>query len=287
LHQIYITAIVTTLFAFFAIGAFIKWRAQKEDLKLLVIVLCIELPMAILFFYYVRMGALDWLVQLVFNKDTNSYKYATLFYAPLTEEPAKLLPLLIPWVYKRITDKNFVFIAMAIGLGFGIGEIWLVASFVAKNPAYANLPWYMFTGFINERFMVCVCHGAFNAFALSRLHKKFYLGVMGAMLLHFFANFPIFLAAIDLGGFGKGAWQVILGLWVVLYFIAMLLLLTYLYYGNFKFAKFFFGNSTCPECGFVYPGPIFGLNAVTKRYERCPNCKKWHWVTKFKKDEKA
>ena len=109
MHQIYITAAITTVLAIVTIGGFIKWKSNKEDLKLLVLLFLIELPMALLFFYYVRMGVLDWLVQLVFAKGTNAYTYATLFYAPLTEEPAKFLPaLLIPFAYKRITEKNFV-----------------------------------------------------------------------------------------------------------------------------------------------------------------------------------
>ncbi len=231
------------------------------------------------------MRALDYLVQIIVHKDTSAYKYITLSYAPLTEEPAKFLPALIPFFNKKITSKNFVFAAMAIGLGFGISEIWLVASFVPGNPAYSNMPWYMFTGFINERFMVCVCHGAFTAFALSRLHKKFYIGILGAMALHFIGNFPIYLAGIDLGGFGKTTWQIILSIWVLLYFFAMIFLLTYLYYGKFNLGKFIFGNSVCPECGFVYPSWFISLNWFNKKYEKCPNCKKWHWVAIFKKDK--
>lgn len=287
MHQIYITAAITSLLAIAAIGGFIKWKSDKEDLKLLILLFVIELPMALVFFYYVRMGLLDWLVQLIFTKGTTGYTFATLFYAPLTEEPAKFLPaLLIPLAYKRITEKNFVMAALALGLGFGIGEIWLVAQFVAKNPVYADTPWYMFTGFINERFMVCLMHGAFTAVALSRLHKKFILGVLGAMALHFFGNFPIYLGGIDFGGIGKPTWQTILGIYVILYFIAMLLLLSKLYYGNFNLGKFIFGNSVCPECEFVYPSRFWALNALNKKYERCPNCKKWHWVTIFKKDQK-
>src|SRR5205085_3327415 len=157
--------------------------------------------------------------------------------------------------------------------------------FVAKNPAYANMPWYLFTGFINERLMVCLMHGGFTAVALSQLHKKFPLGILGAMALHFFGNFPIYLGGIDLGGLGKPVWQTILGIWTIIYFMGMLLLLSRLYYGKFNLGKFIFGNSVCPECGFVYPSRFFAMNAINKKYERCPNCKKWHWVTVFKKDK--
>ena len=34
--------------------------------------------------------------------------------------------------------------------------------------------------------------------------------------------------------------------------------------------------AACPDCGTVYPRPLFGLNMGPKRYERCPNCRKWH-----------
>ncbi|MFN8539856.1 MAG: hypothetical protein U0232_20545 [Thermomicrobiales bacterium] len=80
---------------------------------------------------------------------------------PLTEEPAKLWPLLIPAFARRITRENAVRCAVALGLGFGIGEIGFIAQLIYADGDFNALPWYNFSGFINERFMVCLIHGGF------------------------------------------------------------------------------------------------------------------------------
>jgi hypothetical protein len=44
-------------------------------------------------------------------------------YAPLLEEPAKWLVLFLPFIRARLTPANAAGIALAVGLGFGLGEI--------------------------------------------------------------------------------------------------------------------------------------------------------------------
>lgn len=240
--------------------------------------------MAIIFYYFIRMQLLDGAVKYFTGGNENIYGFIKSFYAPLTEEPAKLLPLLIPSIRKRITRENFVTAALALGLGFGIGEIWLVGGFIAQAPQFADLPWYQFTGFINERFMVCIVHGGMTSFALSRLDKNFLIGLIGSMGLHFAGNFPIYLSKINKPQFGAETWQVILSIWIMLFFAAMVLMLVYFKLGTFEVGKFFYGNSVCPQCGHNYPAPIMAFNSFNKRYERCPACKKWHWVKMWKKE---
>ena len=284
IHQIYIAAFLTTAFAFLVIGGFLKWKTPKEELPLLISLMLIELPMAITAFYLVRMPLLDGLVQLLINKDTGLYRFITIFYAPLTEEPAKLLPLIIPFFYRRVNETNCIRAAMALGLGFGLGEIWLVATFIASTPAYANIPWYQFTGFANERFMVCLIHGAFTATALRMkyVNKKFVLGIACAMGLHYLGNFPIYLSHLNFGNFGQITWGIILSVYTMVFFILMLLLLAYYSTGKMSVGSFLFGKSVCPGCNTTYSPPLLGLNWFNKRYEKCPNCRKWHWVTKWK-----
>jgi len=36
------------------------------------------------------------------------------------------------------------------------------------------------------------------------------------------------------------------------------------------------GQVRYAECGEVYDRPLWGMNLVTRRYERCPQCKRWH-----------
>lgn len=284
MHQIYIASLVTTLFAAVLIGSFIKWRAEKTDYKLLVLLFLIELPMALVTFYFVRMPLLDTSFKFLFGADTELYSFMRNFYAPLTEEPAKLFPLIIPFLRNKITKQNLVVAALALGLGFGIGEIWLVGNFIAASTKFADLPWYQFTGFMNERFMVCIVHAGMTSFALSRLGNKFFLGILGSMGLHFLGNFPIYLSAIQFFGLGSGQWQVIISIWLLIFFLGMVLLLVYFKFGSLQLGKFFYGSSVCPECGFNYPAPVFGINSFRTRFERCPNCKKWHWVKLWKKD---
>jgi hypothetical protein len=284
MHQLYIMAILTTIITILIVGGLIRWKTPQEERPLLLTLMLLELPMAFAAYYLVRIPLLDGLVQLILNKDSGIYRFVTVLYAPLTEEPAKLLPMLIPFFRRKVTDSNCLRAALALGLGFGIGEIWLVANFIASVPAYANIPWYQYTGFLNERFMVCVIHGVFTATALRKLHNGFIWGLLGAMFLHLMGNFPIYLSRINFGNLGHETWQIILTIYVPLYFILMLLLLSYYNYGKANLGMLLFGKSHCPECGYEYAPPILALNWITKRYERCPNCKKWHWVNEWKKE---
>ncbi len=284
MHQIYITSIITTLVAVFFVGWFVKWRADKADYKFLVILFLIELPMAFVAYYLIRMPLVDNAFKFIFSFNPEVYGFMRNFYAPLTEEPAKLLPLLIPVLRHKITKENFVMVALAQGLGFGVGEIWLVGNFIAQSGQFADMPWYYFTGFLNERFMVCIVHAGMTSFALSRLNNKFILGLLGSMGLHFIGNFPLYLYKINFPAFGPEAWQAIVSIWIILFFFAMVSLLVYFKYGTLQIGKFFYGNSVCPECGSKYPAPIIAVNSFKKRYERCPNCKKWHWIRMWKKD---
>lgn len=244
-----------------------------------------ELPMAFIAFYLIRMPLVDGLSKYFLSDHSAIYGFVKLFYAPLTEEPAKLLPLIFPLLRAKINKDNFVLAAMALGLGFGTGEIWLVGSFISTAPQFSDMPWYYFTGFMNERVMVCLIHGAMTAVALNMLRSKFIIGLLAAMIMHFLGNLPIYLTGINFGNLGTENWQVITQIWVVLFFIASLVILARLYLGTFKITQFFYGKSVCPGCGNIYPPPLFGLNWFTKRYQRCPACGKWHWVNIWKKTD--
>jgi len=284
MHQIYISSLVTSIAAVLLIGGFIKGRSKKEDRNILFFLFLLELPMAFIAYYLVRMPLVDGLFKILLGSNENIYGFVKIFYAPITEEPAKLFPLLFPFFRKRINKNNFVMAAMALGLGFGVGEIWLVGSFITQSAQFAEMPWYYFSGFMNERFMVCIIHAGMTTLALRKLGNKFISGILAAMLMHFTGNFPIYLSRINFPGFGNDAWQVILQIWVGLFFITAILILVRSSFGNFSFAQFFIGSSTCPKCGSVYPPPLLALNWFTKRYEKCPNCKKWHWVTIWSKE---
>lgn len=282
--DIYIAAIVTTILSLGIIGVLLLYFAPKENRFILYLLILIMLPMNALAFYLVRMP-LDALLLNAFSKGNGFYQFMRMIYAPLTEEPAKLWLLLIPWFYRRISSvKNFR-AALAIGLGFGVGEAWTVAHLLSRSPAIAQYPWYML---INERVMVCIMHSAFTVVALFFIisKKRIAVGILAAIGLHFLANFPIFLARWNVFNIGKEAWQVILQLWVLLYFLAMVALLAYMAYGRQWTKKPFLGKIKCPECKKVYERSMLtGINLLHKRYEPCPHCKHWHIVPMFGNDK--
>jgi len=142
----------------------------------------------------------------------------------------------------------------------------------------AALPFYMFGGFLGERFMVCFVHGAFIAFAFKWLAdgRSFWPGGLLGMTLHFALNFPIFLMAVDFGGIGRTAWTVVLQIYILVFTIALAVAINRRA-GN-RLTRTLFGDATCPGCAKVYPRSLLGLNFLTVRYERCPHCRHWHWV---------
>ena len=277
MKSIYVTAFITTAVVLSVYGASIYKMKSPSDCRWLLLAFLIVLPLQPLAFYLVRLPLNNWLVGRL-GSTSALYEWITLFYAPLTEEPAKLVPLLVPFIFLDIRKENFVRYALAIGLGFGIGEIWFLAERIANNPSFASFSFWQFSGFFNERLMVCLLHGVFVSVALWRLRDKFLLGVAGAMLLHFFGNFPIYLMHKNLFGFGSTAWSLIVNLWLGLYFFGGIALLSFFVYGKAGVGRLIFGKTRCPECGCVYDSPFFGFNLGAKRYERCSRCKRWHMI---------
>jgi DNA-directed RNA polymerase subunit RPC12/RpoP len=285
---IYIAAGVTTALACLAIGLPLWIGAPKGNRTHLLVLGILMLPMNALVFHLVRLP-LDSLLAGLLGKSKGMLDLVRVLYAPLTEEPAKLWPILIPWFSKRIRPQNMFRVAFAIGLGFGVGEAWNVGAMLAGNPEVARYPWYMLGGFITERLMVCVMHSAFVVVALHFILKRGLpvTGVLAAMSLHLVGNFPIYLGGRGAFGIGGETWQVILQIWVLLYVMAMGFMVAYMAYGRSWARKLTGGHAKCPECGKVYPHPLLGFNLVNKRYERCPHCGHWHMVSSSDYREEA
>jgi hypothetical protein len=153
---IYLTAVLTTAIAAASFGPLIHKLRLPANERLLWLAAAIALPLQPLVFFCVRMPLDHWLVAHLNSTKATYYQWLITFYAPLTEEPAKLVPLLIPLIYRDIRAENFARYALAIGSGFGIGEMWFVADRVARLPEFASLPFYHFGAFVGERLMVCV-----------------------------------------------------------------------------------------------------------------------------------
>lgn len=207
-------------------GAIFLWRAPSVERRLLVACFVLQLPVSAAAFYIVRMP-LDRAIHALLG-DGAIYQWGRLLYAPLTEEPAKLWPLLIPWIASRATRDNAVRIAAVLGLGFGVGEIGFLAGSIAATPQAASVPWYAYTGFGIERFMVCLIHGLLTAMTMLGW-KRWRIGWLGGMVigmaLHLALNSPIALAGIGWLGTDPSVVVSLLLLWVVLYFLVAIMVL--------------------------------------------------------------
>jgi hypothetical protein len=274
---IYLTAILTTIVAvgiYWPLIHYLRLPAKERCLWLAAI---LALPLQPMAFYYVRVPLDHWLAACLGSKSV-AYTWLVTCYAPLTEEPAKLLVLLIPAIRCDIRSENFVRYALAIGVGFGIGEMWFLANRLAHTPAWAAVPFYQFGGYFGERLMVCVFHSAFLSVALWRLRRRFVFGVLGAMALHWLGNFPISLMSWNVFGLGHTVWMTFVEVWLMLYFAGAIALLFFLGSGRVIPPKLFYGMRSCPECRANYAAPLFGFNFGRTRYERCPHCQHWHWT---------
>ena len=289
---LYVAAAVTSLLALLVMGRFILMQAPRAEWRFLALVMAVHLPMCAIAFHWVRLPIKAWLVG-VLGTESRTFAFLDTCFAPLTEEPAKLWLLLFPWFVARLRKENAPRIAMAIGLGFGIGEAWLLVGLLRHDPQIARIPWYMFAalgGFIVERFMVCIFHSAFTATALWLFPRAPLRGILCAMGLHYLGNFPIALMAWNVGGLGHAVWSVLAQTWLILYFASMLALLGHFFKsadpaGWRGWRHYIAGQAKCPECGLIYERPWIAANLGTRRYERCPGCRRWHFTTKWQEEK--
>jgi hypothetical protein len=211
---LFIAAAITTALV---LGGFAILLRHADERRAMLLAFLVALPLAPLAIYAVRLPV-DGLLRNTFGV-AGVVTIISLFYAPLTEEPAKWLAAAVPKVRDAIR-KDPIFLALAAGAGFGTGEIAFLAHALIKSPGYPDLPFWMFGGFVIERLEVCFLHGVllippFYALAAGR---SFLLGGLAGMVGHFLLNFPIFLAARNTFGLGE-AWKPLLLLWTLLFVV--------------------------------------------------------------------
>ncbi len=182
----------------------------------------------------------------------------------------------------KINHQSKAALAACLGVGFGIGEIIFLARVYALESQALSLPWYMFGGFVGERLMVCCIHSALMLIMADALCDKKLWRVLLAPFLHWSLNLPVFLShwyPIEATGM---VWQQILWVWEIIFLGgAFFYLLPHLLSGAERVA-WFLGKATCPECKTLYVRPMWGVNRLEgQRYERCPQCKQWHWTTLY------
>jgi hypothetical protein len=273
---ILVAAAVASLLAVAVLGPLIAHFAPAGGRRALVIALLVMLPMQPLAFYLARMPLHAGVSALL--GDGTALRALSLFYAPVTEEAAKWLVLLVPAVHRALTRERAVALALATGLGFGIGEIWFLAERLSRSASIAALTFWQFGGFYVERLLVCFLHGAFVVVLFVRQAQghSAWPGALFGLVVHFALNLPILFIALDLFGLGRDVWSAIVFGWLLTATAALAVLVAHLAGRGFK--RTVLGRATCPSCGTVYDRPWLAANLGWKRYERCPACRKWHLV---------
>lgn len=218
-----IAALITTVVSVAAIGFAIRMIAPPAPRWLLVLAFLSALPAQPVAFYLIRQPLHELLLQWI--GPGGLLTAISLLYAPLIEEPAKWFSLALPSLRKHLTPQNAVAVALAVGLGFGTGEIWFIAERLARQPQLAALPFYAFQGFLAERLMVCFLHGAMIALVFKRFAegKSLWWAALIGVALHFFLNFPVYLSQINLFRLGANVWGLLLFVYVLLFTLAMFL----------------------------------------------------------------
>jgi hypothetical protein len=209
-----IAAAITTALAVLAIGGSVAAASHREERGLAAWAVLLALPLQPLAFYLLRLP-LDAALKSAFGIGA-VWPLVSLLYAPLTEEPAKWLVFAVPAVRRRLRRRAAVPVALAAGLGFGIGEIWLLTHMVVGSPHYLDRAPWAFSAFAIERLEVCILHGAFLLPAVAALAtgRSFACGALFGIALHLTANFPIYLAQRGAFGIGRADWMPVLTAWI-------------------------------------------------------------------------
>ena len=217
---ILIAALITTVLAIVVVGSLIRYLSESAPRWLLILTFLSALPAQPVAYYYIRLPLHEWLSQWIGAGVLLTA--ITLFYAPVIEEPAKWFSLVLPSLRRKLRPENAVAIALAVGLGFGTGEIWFLAEQLSRSPQLAALPFWQFGGFLLERLQVCFLHGALIALVFKRFAegRSVWPAALLGVALHFALNFPIFLAAVNVPPLGRELWPLVLLGYVLLFTVA-------------------------------------------------------------------
>ncbi len=223
---IYVAAAAATLLALIAVGLIVRQTTLPRHRLLACAVILALLPLQPLVFYAVRLPVLGALEGASVGNEM--LFVARFLAAPLTEEPAKWLILIVAAVRLAVKSGSAPGLAMAAGLGFGIGEIWFLAEQFSRIPEIQAAPAMQFWGFVVERALVCVLHGLFVVPLFYAVAGRLHIGVAAliGVVLHGMTNAPILAIHANLFGWGPAVWGLFALVWpMVLVAIGIYLLL--------------------------------------------------------------
>jgi len=246
-------AAAATFAVLFFYFSYILRIGEKKDYSRLFAAVLLTLPLAPLAYYGLNIP-LDNVILTIFRRDSDWYKFIKIGYGPIIKESIKLVPLMLPFIRRRISSKNFVAFGMALGLGFGISEIWLTAFQTSYIPDNLMLPiGYLLLGFIAERLMFCFLQGAFTALVLSHGKQRWGIGLGKAIGLHLLVVAPLYLSQMNILSISPRVWRTILPLYLVFFFICMIFMLIYLRSGVQGIREIFVrADINCTKCGEPY-----------------------------------
>jgi RsiW-degrading membrane proteinase PrsW (M82 family) len=189
---IVIASLIAAAMSLAVYGGTLLWLSRPDERARLALAAIVALPFTLLAYHGVRTP-----IEALFGAPGGTLWLRAIL-PPLIEEPAKLMPLLLPLLARTITRDNAWRFGAALGLGYGVGEIVLLVQLLQPSQALGPAPWTALTGFISERYIVCLTHGAFAAAALTlwRGGRPLWHGLLAAVALHFLANLPIALASL-------------------------------------------------------------------------------------------
>lgn len=203
-HGIYIAALLVTGLAIALGGGLLYWLSKRQW-KILALML-ITVAFSAIANLFIKQPILNWVTTSseVSSQINSSWPLwlllFVLFLSPIVEEAIKIVPIAEKHLRRMINRSSALWIGMALGIGFGIGEIWYLAWQFSFVPQYAGYPFYYFTGFIGERLIIVFLHGVMTSIAVTgflRGIKGLAIGYIGAILLHTLTNVGALLYQIQ------------------------------------------------------------------------------------------
>jgi uncharacterized membrane protein YhfC len=200
---IYVMAVITIGLTVALCIAYLKYLTYSDRRYYWLLLVC--LPFSFIINRWVKVPVIAALgawagIPLKLGPDMPSWFIALiLLNAPIFEEAIKLLPMALPPSRNLLDDAtSSLWIGLALGMSFGLGEAVYIAHGIAQSPEYSSLPWYVFTGYATERLIMTFGHGFLTANAAYGFYKggrHALFGFLYAVGLHALINLgPILLA---------------------------------------------------------------------------------------------
>ncbi len=178
---------------------YVMWWSSKTSWATLLPFL-IQLPMSLL----LNLTLKQWFSGVILGLGLPEFSalLLLLLVAPITEEAVKLLSLPLLW-YSPLPHpaatgepvgswRQIRAGGVMSGLGFGVGEIWAIATLVSLlNPAIGGYPWFFYQGFIIERFLVVFIHGLTALVSYWGYWRWLPVTYLAAVGLHTAVNAPV------------------------------------------------------------------------------------------------